>query len=239
MADEKIQGIYYEETAGGASLQQKVRYWARDSGNGVVSVEFLKPDGTSTGMLAERVKLEEFRRRFAKDDPSARKSAEPPKTPQQAMVEKCMTAAQAHLDHKEFHSAEFEFKTALKFDEKHVAASYGLGESYLGQGKTEEARRLFARLTDNDRLYTKENKHVFNKLGILLRRQGLFPLALKNYERAIRIDHTDPVLFYNLARVLYEMQQKEKAIRFLKNALTIDPGFKEASDFLAFMEKPG
>ncbi|MEK6712150.1 MAG: tetratricopeptide repeat protein [Nitrospinota bacterium] len=236
MADPIAPGVYFEEAVGEVGLQSKVRYWAQDAGGGVVSVEFLKPDGTSTGMAAERIKAEEFQRRFVKEG-TEKKKAEPPKTPQQVMVEKCMAAAQSHLDHKEFHSAEFEFKTALKFDEKHVNASYGLGEAYLGQGKAEEARRLFARLTDNDRLYRKENKHVFNKLGILLRRQGLFPLALKNYDRAIKIDRSDPVLFYNLARVLYEMQQKDKAILFLKNAMTIDPGFKEAAEFLAFMEK--
>ena len=232
MADQKIEGVYYEDVA------VKVRYWAQDAGGGVVSVEFLKPDGTSTGMAAERIKAEEFQRRFMKEG-TEKKKAEPPKTPQQVMVEKCMAAGEAHLERNEFHSAEFEFKTALKFDEKHVAASYGLGEAYVGQGKMEEARRILSRLTDNDRLYTKENKHTFNKLGILLRRQGLFPLALKNYERAIRIDHTDPVIFYNLARVLYEMQQKEKAVRFLKNALVIDSGFKEAADFLANLEKQG
>ena len=233
MADAIVQGIYFEDVA------EKVRYWARDAGGGVVSVEFLKPDGTSTGMVAERITAGEFQRRFVKDDPSKRKKAEPPKTPQQVMVEKCMAAGEAHLERNEFHSAEFEFKTALKFDEKHVAASYGLGEAYVGQGKMEEARRILSRLTDNERLYTKDNKHTFNKLGILLRRQGLFPLALKNYQRAIKIDHTDPVLFYNLARVLYEMQQKEKAAGFLKNALVIDPGFKEAADFLANLEKQG
>ncbi|MBI4252397.1 MAG: tetratricopeptide repeat protein [Candidatus Tectomicrobia bacterium] len=233
MADQKIEGVYYEDVA------EKVRYWARDAGGGIVSVEFLRPDGTSTGMVAERVPAQVFQQRFVKDDPSKKRKAEPPKTPQQAMVEKCMAAGQAHLDRKEFHSAEFEFKTALKFDEKDVGASYGLGESYLGQGKMEEARRILSRLTDNDRLYTKAFKHVFNKLGFLLRRQGLFPLALKYYERAIKIDHTDPVLFYNLARVLYEMQQKEKAAGFLKNALAIDPGFREAADFLANVEKQG
>jgi len=236
LAGEKVEGIYYEEAVGGGGLQERVRYWARDSGEGQVVVEYLKADGTTTGMAAERVSREEFGRRFVKEE-APKKKAEPPKSPKEQLRDRCVQEGKVHLERKEFHLAESEFKNALKLDEGHVEANYGLGETYVGQGKTEEARRIFARLSDNDRLYTKENKYIFNKLGILLRRQGLYPLALKNYERAIRIDHTDPVLFYNLARVLYHLEQKEKAIRFLKNALALNPGFQEASEFLAFMEK--
>ena len=98
------------------------------------------------------------------------------------------------MEKNEFHSAEYEFKNALKVDESSVKASLGLGQSFVGQGKIEEAKEVFSALGENEELYKEENKHTFNELGISLRKQEMYDEAVKNYHRAIQLDTDDPVL---------------------------------------------
>lgn len=235
MAEKRIEGIYYEETILGGGVRRRIRYWAREESGGSVVIESLKPDGTSSGMAVERLTREAFEKRFTEE--AAAPQSGPWKSAQEILCQQHVDDGYSHLERKEFHSAEHAFKAALGMDSGHVEAGFGLGESFVGQGKIEEARRTFSRLADNDRLYTKEHKHTFNRLGISLRKQGMYAQAVKNYERAIRVDHQDPVLFFNLARALYEMNERERAVRFLENALALDPSFEQAARLLDFMKQ--
>ena len=100
---------------------------------------------------------------------------------------KIVRQGEIHLEKKEFHSAEYEFQNALKIDENNVNASFGLGKSYSGQGKIEEAKEVFSQLGENEELYKEKNKHTFNELGIMLRKEEMYEDAVKNYRRAISL----------------------------------------------------
>ncbi len=137
-----------------------------------------------------------------------------------------------HFEKNEFFSAEFEYGKALALDQNHLRANLGKGKTLFALGEKEEAKKVFSRLSKIDALYEKENKHIFNEVGIELRKKGLYGDAIMNYRKAIEIDSKDEVLYYNLARAFFEQGNHREAVDHLKTALGIKPGFEEAAAFL-------
>ncbi len=143
-------------------------------------------------------------------------------------VEGHVRAGDYHFQKNEFFSAEFEYGKALALDQNHLRANLGKGKALFAAGDKEEAKKVFTRLSKLDALYEKENKHIFNEVGIELRKKGLFAEAIMNYRKAISIDTEDEVLYYNLARAFFEQGDHREAIDLLKTALRIKADFKEA-----------
>ncbi len=185
-------------------------------------------------MEAERLSAADFEKRFDKT-PEAEPEEE--RTPEEVAQEKLVRQGEIHMERDEFHSAEYEFKNALKLDENNVKANLGLGQSYSGQGRTEEAREVFSKLGDNENLYKKENKHTFNGLGISLRKEELYDEAVKNYHRAIKLDPKDPILYYNISLAFYHLGQMAEAKKFLASSIDLDEGFEDARKLLVMVEK--
>jgi tetratricopeptide (TPR) repeat protein len=130
-------------------------------------------------------------------------------------------------------SAEFEYKNALRLDEDHIRASFGLGLTYLDRGDPQNAHIVFRKLSRLEGANAPEYKHLFNEFGIKLRKNGMLPQALGHYAKALRISPDDDHLLYNLARALYEKGRLRAARRFLDKALAIRPDFAEAAAFKA------
>ncbi len=147
-------------------------------------------------------------------------------------VEGHVLAGDYHFQKNEFFSAEFEYGKALALDADHLRANLGKGKTLYATGEKEEAKKIFSRLSKIDALYEKENKHIFNEVGIELRKKGLFEEAIMNYRKAISIDPDDEVLYYNLARAFFEQGNHHEAADLLKTALGLKPDFQEALAFL-------
>ncbi|MDA1000094.1 MAG: tetratricopeptide repeat protein [bacterium] len=233
MAEEKIEGIYYEEKTMTGGLHANVRYWAREDGD-VVILEYLKLTGTSTGMEAEKLTREAFEKRFTKEES---KEEEVKKTPEEEHASKLARQGQIHLEKKEYFSAQYEFQNALKVDGTHVQASFGLGQAYLESGDVEKAKEIFDQLGDNTKLYEKENKHTLNDLGIVLRKQQMYDAAISNYRKAIEIDAKDPVLYFNLGRAFWHKGNRGDALDNLRESIKLDPDFEHAKEFMQMVEK--
>lgn len=77
-------------------------------------------------------------------------------------------------------------------------------------------------------LNLKKDTHVYNRRAIAHRRNGRFNKAIEIYKKALKINPSDNVLYYNLGRAYVEAKDKQKAIHCFKKALEIDPNFKEA-----------
>ena len=178
-------------------------------------------------MEAERISREKFDKRFQLDD----EEKEPEKTAEEMKIDKLVRQGEIHLEKEEFHSAQYEFGNAIKVDKSNVKANFGLGKSYIGTGDTEKAKEVFANLGQNEELY-EENKHTFNEMGILLRKQEFYEQSLMHYRRAIEIDPKDPVLFFNLGRAFFHSGGKAESIRSLEQAISLKPDFTHAQDFM-------
>lgn len=155
-----------------------------------------------------------------------------------AKIEGFVRAGDDHFQKSEYFSAEFEYGQALALNENHLRANLGKGKALSAMGEEEGSKKYFSRLSRIEALYEKENKHIFNELGIELRRKGMFAEAMINYRKAISIDPEDEVLYFNLARACFEMGGHERATEYLKTALRLKPDFTEASEWLAVISQP-
>lgn len=108
-----------------------------------------------------------------------------------------------------------------------------IGEVYLEAGMAAEAQAVFQQALDDN----PEALHIYNRMGIALRRQKKFDEAAENYRRALAIEPENEVLYFNLGRACYDAGKKEMAVSAMKRALQIFPEFEEAKSFLGRIEK--
>ncbi len=115
--------------------------------------------------------------------------------------------------------AEDAFDRALKFDEEHVRAMYGKGKTLLGKGQKGAAEKIFRKLSTIEATFEEENRHIFNELGMDLRKLKMLDDAIDMYKKAIEIDSEAPALYVNLARVYANKQKIESTFKNLEIAI--------------------
>jgi predicted Zn-dependent protease len=79
--------------------------------------------------------------------------------------------------------------------------------------------------------------HLYNRIGIVLRKLGKFDVGEKYFMRAVNYAKEDPNLYFNLGRLYIDWQKYEKVERAAKLALKLDPNFHEARKMLSFALK--
>jgi tetratricopeptide (TPR) repeat protein len=146
--------------------------------------------------------------------------------PGMRQVAQTVETADAHREQGELMSAEFEYKNALRVDEEHIRATFGLGLTYLERGEVDSAHLVFRRILTLEAAFGPEHKHLFNAFGIRMRKHGMYSQALRYYFRAYRLTHDDEHLLYNIARTYFERDKCKLARKFLDMALATNPGFK-------------
>lgn len=159
--------------------------------------------------------------------------------PKMRELEKTIARADRHRKNKETYSAEMEYGKAVKVDEENVRANFGLGLTYLERGAKDKAQDIFERLVKIEASYEQEHKHLFNEFGINLRKNKMNDQALEYYSKALDLSKSDEHLFYNIARVKYELNDMAGAADMLKKAMELNPGFEEAKKFFAYLKAKG
>ncbi|MBF0527709.1 MAG: tetratricopeptide repeat protein [Deltaproteobacteria bacterium] len=183
--------------------------------------------------IFEKIEVREFLRRCTfKPNYLAEKQKQ--KDPR---VDKAVVQAEAHFRRKEYYSAEFEYTKALKLDVENVRANFGMGKVYLATGETEKAKESFEKLSRIEAIFEEEHKHVFNELGIELRRLKLYDQAITYYLKALTISQDDENLFFNAARAYFEKGDIKNAGQYLCQALQINPDLQEGLKLLSAIEK--
>jgi len=95
-----------------------------------------------------------------------------------------------------------------------------------------ELAELYLRQALNTRKHMLDRSDIetFNRLGLMLRRQGKWQEAITEYRHALRISPQDPGLFYNIAMAYTEGRQYIEACQHLEQALNINPDLWRSSD---------
>ena len=85
-----------------------------------------------------------------------------------------------------------------------------------------EAVPIYLRLvqTEND---PRRKAQFYNRIGMAYQQQGMFGLATRDYERAIKADRTNASAINNLGTVHYQKKKFKKAIQSYKKALSVEP----------------
>jgi len=228
------EGVYLEAingTIGIGNTAQKAEmrnyYLARVIAEDLIQVQLLDMDDNPLH-IKEEMDPEEFHRRF-RFQPDYFKNK---KSPTEKKIDEAVARGDEHYTRKEYNSAEFEYGKALKLDEDDVRANFGIGKVYLAQGDIAQAKEVFEKLSKIEAVFEEKNKHIFNELGIELRRMGQYDQAIAYYAKAISFVKDDENLFYNIARANLERGNKEQARQFLDQALSLNPGLQAAKRLL-------
>ena len=229
------EGIYLEikkqtiGTAGTARTQEMRSYYQVHSiDEDLVEVQILDMNDQLLP-YKEEVAVEDFLKRFTfQPNYLANK-----KSPETKAVDKAIAQAEVHYQRQEYYSAEYEYGKALKLDQKNVRANFGIGKVYLALGQSDKAVETFKRLTSLDAVFAVENKHIFNELGIELRRLHLYDQAIEHYLKALSFTKDDENLLFNVARAYYEKKDARNAVAYLKRALALNPSMVQALTLMA------
>src|SRR5208282_193960 len=92
-----------------------------------------------------------------------------------------------------------------------------MGDLYMIRKQYREAAGMFKKLSDQD----PRNPIYLNKLGIALHQQEALGLALKYYERAVKVDPRDADAENNVGTIWYQRKKYEKAIKAYQKAIAI------------------
>ncbi|WP_462324291.1 tetratricopeptide repeat protein [Desulfoplanes sp.] len=141
--------------------------------------------------------------------------------------------AQAALDSKEYDKARYLFSKLCKEFKEDMELRADVGERFLNAGLYDEAiDYLKAAYEDNPK-----SPHVFNKLGMALRRSKNFEEAERFYRQALSTSPNDEYILFNLGRVYIDWRQWKNVEQTALRALEINPGFVEAQKMLKFARK--
>jgi len=155
---------------------------------------------------------------------------------QEKEINKHIAVAEEHAKKKEFYSAEYEYKNALKIDEENLRANFGIGNVYLSMGEEKKAKEIFIKISTIDAIFEEQNKHFFNECAIQLRKHKLYDEAINYYTKAIELSPRDENLYFNIARPHFEKGNIEQARNHIYKALEIRPEFPEGQAFLTYID---
>ena len=221
--DKHLQGIF-----SGGPDDGRAFYFGREEADGAVSVRALDDDFQATGEPAA-VPRDEFLAAYDLE----------PELSYKLISQRIMRGDLLRKSRK-FAEAETEYQGVRGVDENNIRANFGLGLAYLEAGQHRKAEVVFDRLVELDETFDERHKHLFNELGISLRKQRLFDLTLKYYSRALKlILDEDENLHFNMARALYEKGELAEMFRHLRKTLEICPDMAEGRRFLDFLDRSG
>lgn len=143
-----------------------------------------------------------------------------------------MKLGKIYVETGETEKAEEAFKSALDCGINTASLHTEIGEVYLASGDATKAAVAF-----KSSLNIEESVHVYNRLGIALRRKKRFKEAIIEYEKALNVDSNDEAIYYNIGRAYIDMKDYPKARKALNQALKIDPDFEECVELISQLEK--
>lgn len=89
-----------------------------------------------------------------------------------------------------------------------------------------EAEKMFGQSND-----------LLNLKGVCLKRIGAYSDAIESYENALKLDPTNPIVYFNMSICYLEMADIPNSIKYLETCLKISPGFKRAKEKLAELQE--
>lgn len=180
----------------------------------------------------ERKLLDDVRMLLETVDSSIRDAAQDAMRMMAERRQKLFASGEQHLEKDEFDLARLDF-VALSKEFKDDSGMLGeIGELYLKFGKYDEAiEYLEAALKLNPEL-----AHLYNHIGMALRKVKNFATAEKYYLRASNYLGRDPNLFFNLGRLYLDWEQWDKAVRASAAAIKLQPDFVEAQRLKEYAE---
>ena len=108
-----------------------------------------------------------------------------------------------------------------------------IGEKFLSEGLYEDAAEYFTDAVTID----PNALHVYNRLGIALRKLERFDVAEDYFMKALPLAPNDPNLMFNVGRLYLDWGKWAKAVEYGEKAHALRPDFAEAMKLANFARK--
>ncbi len=141
-----------------------------------------------------------------------------------------LTEAKKLLSEKEVEKAELLFRKLVRDYEKDFDLKIEIIDLLLNAQEYHKAIEYL-------KIAYKDNPgsvHIYNRLGMALRKLGKFEDAEKAYMQAVKIHPKDEYLHFNLGRLYIDMSEWAKARNSAEKSLKINPEFEQARKMYNF-----
>ncbi|WP_029894426.1 tetratricopeptide repeat protein [Desulfohalovibrio reitneri] len=108
-----------------------------------------------------------------------------------------------------------------------------IADRFLQAGLYQEAFDYLDEALRND----PEAVHLYNRIGIVLRKMKDFDTAERYYRKALECCKHDEYLYFNIGRLYYDWQKWHEMADMAKRALKLNPEFTQAKKMLQFAHK--
>ncbi|MBF0194183.1 MAG: tetratricopeptide repeat protein [Magnetococcales bacterium] len=109
-----------------------------------------------------------------------------------------------------------------------VDSAYEQALEHFNNGQYTEADKLCTAIVN----ILPNHIDAINLLGIIAQTVNQHNIAVKQFKKAITIDNSRGLLYYNLALSLEQLEQKNEAIQALKKALILEPENSQINSYL-------
>lgn len=96
------------------------------------------------------------------------------------------------------------------------------------------AERYFREIVESKTVLTDADVHVFNRLGIALRKQGKWEEAIKEFKKVRTVAKDAVIIYYNIGMAYMEGKRYEDAVVAFKQAMNLNKVELLANDVVAF-----
>ncbi|MBI5179280.1 MAG: tetratricopeptide repeat protein [Nitrospinae bacterium] len=138
-----------------------------------------------------------------------------------ANAERHVEIAKIHMKKGDDVAARAALENAVRYDPRKATE---IAEELLTQGKPQMAEGFFRKTLEKHA----DSVHIYNRLGIALRRQGKWQEAITEYEKAIKVDPHDEGLYFNMAKAYVEGNKLEEAFKLFTKVTHLNPRLQEA-----------
>lgn len=144
-----------------------------------------------------------------------------------------LAKGQELLDNQKWDEAEAVFTQLINDFGGDTDLKADIADRYLNAGRYKEAYHML-----DDALKDDPNAlHLYNRIGMVLRKMKDFDTAEKYYLKALGLANEDEYLHYNLGRLYYDWRKWSKMATSAQAAIQINPDFDEAAKMLKFAKK--
>lgn len=144
---------------------------------------------------------------------------------------------EADREEGKYYSAEQSFHKALGYDEENVRALFNLGLIYLELDAKEKAQDMINELLKIKFPFVDGNQHLFNELGIGLRKYGMYDEAVEYYNHALNYVDDDENLYFNLSRAHYARNDWAECVEALGKCSELNPDLEAGWDMAKLIKR--
>lgn len=153
-------------------------------------------------------------------------------------VERKVEIGEIHLNQGQAERADHYFQEAVKVSSKQAkdmvdTIKLSIAEAWM-QSKPEQAERYFREVVESKAVLSPSDVHVFNRLGIALRKQGKWEEAIKEFKKVLNVAKDVDIIYYNIGMAYMEGKRFREAHDAFDKALCINREDLLANDVVAF-----